>query len=630
MDFVSRQHRAAVELAEQGFAVFPCIAGGKKPAVKGGVHEATTDREKLDAWWTENPDYNIGCSPDASGCFVVDVDPKNNGEANLLNLELEHGPLPRDFTVATPSGGQHIWLKGHAPSTASKLAPGIDTRGGGTGYVLMPGSIVGGKRYLQLTSGLPADPPSWVAARVHAAKKALVAADTELDTALNVEQAIGYLSRRKGAVEGEGGDAWTYQTFAYLHDMALSMEKALELVEEHWNPKCEPPWDHDELSIKAENAYAYAQNEAGAHALVPEGALWGNLSTVSDPGESARRLSRFPVWSVSDITALPEPTWEVDGWLPDEGIGLIYGPWGSYKSFAALELALTRATGIAFYGQPARQARRVVYAAGEGARSMAKKRLPAWCKARQLPAPENFFIVPAVPWASEPDDLQAFVDAVQARAGRPDIVFLDTASLVLAGLDKNSTKDAMRLIQLAHTLVRIWKCYVVIVDHAGKEREKGVIGSIAIPAACDTVWRCDAHKETMILTLTCEKVKDGEEPKPLTLRGARVADSLVFDPISIDQARELTRSAHDVDGHKVGTALKALGATTPEKAVSGAILAAQIIAGMDTAPSSFEELIALEREVARQLRGFARGRGAAYVIGKDRWAYIVDAPPEIS
>lgn len=94
---------------------------------------------------------------------MIDVDP--NG-LDWWNKLLERDSAIRDaveraFQVRTPRGGLHVYFKGEGPSTASRIADGIDTRGGihrdgkivSGGYVLLPGSKTDAGAYSALPGG---------------------------------------------------------------------------------------------------------------------------------------------------------------------------------------------------------------------------------------------------------------------------------------------------------------------------------------------------------------------------------------------------------------------------------------------------------------------------------------------
>lgn len=85
----------------------------------------------------------------------------------------------------------------------------------------------------------------------------------ESDDVFAIDRATTYLKRAEPAIEGNGGDHQTFATFARLRDFGISLDTALSLAEEHWNPRNQPPWIPDDLRIKAENAYNYAANPQG-------------------------------------------------------------------------------------------------------------------------------------------------------------------------------------------------------------------------------------------------------------------------------------------------------------------------------------------------------------------------------
>lgn len=152
----SRNSRAAIEFAEGGVPVFPCIAEGariKSPLTARGHHEATKEIAKVGSWWSRWPGALIGVPTGTeSGVWVLDVD----GEAGRQSLNALIGWLQLDCIAdltpcisRTPGGGLHLifaLLEGERPrSSVSDLGAGLDTRGvkiDGTsgGYFIAPGS----------------------------------------------------------------------------------------------------------------------------------------------------------------------------------------------------------------------------------------------------------------------------------------------------------------------------------------------------------------------------------------------------------------------------------------------------------------------------------------------------------
>jgi hypothetical protein len=173
--------RGALALAGRGWHVFPLVQGGKEPAVKAWESRATTDPAVISRCWGYGA-YNIGVATGPSGLVVIDCDTARGRERpppplhllgvtdgeDVLALVAEHAgqPLPVDtYTVATPSGGRHLYFQAPADvelrNTQGTFGWKVDTRAHG-GYVVAAGSIIGGKRYTATESGAPVSLPDWL------------------------------------------------------------------------------------------------------------------------------------------------------------------------------------------------------------------------------------------------------------------------------------------------------------------------------------------------------------------------------------------------------------------------------------------------------------------------------------
>lgn len=131
---------AALAYASWGWPVFPLKPRSKQPATKHGFKDATTDRERITAWWTRHPDHNIGL-PTGKAFDVIDVDVPTGipSYSSMLDDDLipdVHGH------VATASGGLHLYIPPSGEGNRAGVMPGIDYRGAG-GYVVAPPSTLG-------------------------------------------------------------------------------------------------------------------------------------------------------------------------------------------------------------------------------------------------------------------------------------------------------------------------------------------------------------------------------------------------------------------------------------------------------------------------------------------------------
>lgn len=169
---------AAADLAARGLAVFPLPPGGRKPAGPWRS-QCLTDPERVRELWREGDNIGVGCR--ASGIVGLDLDlHDSDGQAVLAALAQQLGEdWPDTLTVATPSGGQHLYFAaphgctiGSFSGGGTALGPGIDVRGPGHrtgGYLVGPGSIVRGLRYTVARDSPLAPLPGWIADRLQAA-----------------------------------------------------------------------------------------------------------------------------------------------------------------------------------------------------------------------------------------------------------------------------------------------------------------------------------------------------------------------------------------------------------------------------------------------------------------------------
>lgn len=132
---------AALAYAAKGIPVFPVGAGkdGKAPLTKNGFHDASTEHNKIWAWWAvHHSDAKIGmpCGR-KSGIIVVDIDchpGKPSGFDHIPNwAELS------DHVVKTANGGRHLYFADDGKTAIAHPFPGVEVRGEGH-YAILAGS----------------------------------------------------------------------------------------------------------------------------------------------------------------------------------------------------------------------------------------------------------------------------------------------------------------------------------------------------------------------------------------------------------------------------------------------------------------------------------------------------------
>jgi len=154
----------ALAFADIGWPAFPCSPQTKAPLVVRGLYSASTDVATIHRWWRQWPDAMIGLPTGSpTGVWVLDVDLKDDGPAQLAALVDLNGPLPDTYIVDTASGGRHYYFR-HVEGVRNrgKFAPGLDVRGEG-GYVVAAHSVRDDGTFYDLVNDAePADAPQWL------------------------------------------------------------------------------------------------------------------------------------------------------------------------------------------------------------------------------------------------------------------------------------------------------------------------------------------------------------------------------------------------------------------------------------------------------------------------------------
>lgn len=213
-----------VGLAERDWRLFPVRPGSKIPAIADWTTRASSDPDRLRRFFRAHPQFNAGIACGPSGLLVIDCDlgqvdggqpdigdPGRPGGWDVLQQHAaRHGGIPATFTVATPSGGRHLYFAagGHGLGNTSRtLGPLLDTRGEG-GQVLAPGSRLPGGVYQVIDSCEPARLPEWLADRLATVAPAPAAAPVAAGESVMVTAAGLVTAGPGGNVAGRRQAGW--------------------------------------------------------------------------------------------------------------------------------------------------------------------------------------------------------------------------------------------------------------------------------------------------------------------------------------------------------------------------------------------------------------------------------------
>lgn len=208
--------------------------------------------------------------------------------------------------------------------------------------------------------------------------------------------------------------------------------------------------------------------------------------------------------------------WLLDGVIPADAFGILYGPSGSYKSFIALDISAAIATGQSWHGVDVDGCGPVLYVAAEGSMGL-QERAVAWSKhyGRDY---GRLAILPVAIMMDDPVMTQIFVEAAmkaQEKLGSPfKLVVIDTLARSFNG-DENSAQDTGAFINSCYAWrAKLGDCSVMIITHAGKDISRGIRGSSALKAASDFVFIVTRPNHLQAL-LRNEKQKDIDESEDM-------------------------------------------------------------------------------------------------------------------
>jgi hypothetical protein len=346
------------------------------------------------------------------------------------------------------------------------------------------------------------------------------------------------------SVQGHGGNNTAFQVAASILDKAISPGLCFELMWDLWNPHCSPMWDEWELEQIIRNAASYGEDtEGGVKGFQANedafAAFVGMEVEAPAPVDRSRDRIKF-LHEYAD--GVSDPVWLIPNMIPAQGIGMMFGETGSYKSFLALDMALCLAFGIPGQWNAPPVKHDVLFFAGEGPVSTAKKRWPAWMEWQEIQFRNDhrFLIKDRVPLYTDTESWQGVKDDLAELEAKPSLIVIDTLTRLLTGLDENSAKDATLITNFMESLARHYECFVLAIHHTGKDQSKGARGSSAFISNVDTAFSVKLKQGGTELRV--RKQKDADVTDEISYFAVKeVASSIVL---------ERTASLADVTSEK--------------------------------------------------------------------------------
>lgn len=464
----------ALWYASIGLAVFPL--GGKQPVTENGCKAATTDKNKIEEWWSKHPYANIGIATGSAsgGLVVIDLDEDEekdkHGYEVLKEWQQEHGELPETWTSITGRGGYHLFYKDSAINKNKVgLYDGVDIRGEG-GYIVAPPSIhPNGRRYeweIEPSEKEIATVNALVASFLMGEIKAAPQRFQEPET-IPEGQRVSTLIKLVGSQRSKG----------------LSTEAIKAAVKAENEARCMPPLTQQELE---KEVFPALKRDWRA-----ENPYTGKKSAVFDGGKFHARKDIQSVDARELLSAdLPPVIFLVDG-LVSQGLGGLSAKSKLGKSWLALQLAVALARGDKFLGFTTKQCG-VLYIDLENAPALTQDRLRKILDGRELPKGKlHFWHAANLMGDGFENDLVKFLE------DHPDVklVIVDVFQKVKPGKKQTQTDyeaDYEILTKLKQIADKHSNC-IMPIYHDRKfvdptDPFANVLGSTAVSGVSDFMW----------------------------------------------------------------------------------------------------------------------------------------------
>lgn len=339
---------AAREYVRRGWSVVPVPFKRKRPVLKGWERLRLTEAD-LDPYFDQPA--NIGLILGEPSGWLVDVD-LDSVEARAIAANY----LPATPAKSGRSGApeSHWWYYASGAETGQHRDPVtrqmiIELRSTGGQTVVGPSLHPTGQSYDRLTGEPATVPAAMLAACVEALAKRVVelrhgeqpvqpvrnphtqTVDRHrVNSPTDVERrALAYLDQLPPAISGNGGHAATYTAATVLvHGFEIDPERALSLLLDHYNPRCEPPWTEKQLRHKVTSAATKAHSQPRGWLLnepreqpvdmgVDISALVGKATATTKPAaKTSARKHRNPT-AISDPGPVPEELLHIPGFVDD-------------------------------------------------------------------------------------------------------------------------------------------------------------------------------------------------------------------------------------------------------------------------------------------------------------------------
>lgn len=568
---------AAVQLARDGFWVFPCKAGTKIPAIRGYLGERLSV-EQVEAWWSRHPNDNVAMNPEANGLVVLDLD-LYKPECNWDRV------VEPTMMVRSASGGEHHYFEDDGKRFPGKFNgyTGVDLKH--RGVVVLPPSRFESGEYAWGNSEPPADLPRWMPTRTPVVVDQMAAALLSTSRGESVPGLIETVNAAENTLADR--EAWLAVGHG-LHFEAWGTphEEAARAAFIQWSRRWQGETDPDTLELEAIKMWDHAASPEEVLASGRKPMRGGTVMHYLRP-----KVQEMPAAALDDgeyvaidgdqllLAELPDIDWLIDDMIPAGDLISIAGPSGVGKTrYIALLIACLLTGRTDLMGLPAaNRPISTLYFANEEKGEDLQRRIKAAMHANGLVGGRRSWVrgkdAGRVRLLRQQDgallpDLE-LLDQVVAKVKKDDIelVIFDPFN-TLGGEEENSAASVDQIISCFQYIAQHTGAAVMFIHHTPKDRAEAPDalsgdsnawrGSGAIFSALDEGFTLFPY-----LPPSCRSGKDAKENRRKLFqlqRDGRVGRYIVAEHAKQREGETLPATAYQFVSHPVKTGGKPIGA----------------------------------------------------------------------
>jgi hypothetical protein len=265
---------------------------------------------------------------------------------------------------------------------------------------------------------------------------------------------------------------------------------------------------------------------------------------AAGPTPESAKQPKYSSFYYGEVMPTAGVTWLVVGVIPEFGVGLISGQWGSFKTFLAIDLCKSVMRGGAFIDYEIVRQGGVIYFAYENVAQIAMRITAAYEQSfpdpKDAPKTAPFRCFDGGPLLLEKKnpaiaiaELEALILETQARFqadfGLPVVLIVIDTLMAAAGYrdkgDENDSVLGQRLKTILEYVAKKHNLFCIVVDHRGKNPMTGTRGTSAKDAWADCIIGCLAENvdgEVRNKKIAIIKVKGGEQGRQIPIKTKRI------------------------------------------------------------------------------------------------------------